>query len=200
VGSKNFFYTNIGSGIGGVFIVDGKIYDGLGWGAAYFGHTYVPDFTNPVPGSKEKVENMCSGFGIERRLRRDGYIPKDSMIWSMCEGDVAKVNCKMLGDAAKAGDAFALAEIDRTARTYAIGLSNVITLYAPDRVTIGGGVPRMGNILLDPIRKYAAEYVFKPSQDRYEIVYNHHEDDSVPIGALIMAKEMLEGIQNHHQF
>ena len=83
VGSKVFFYTNIGSGIGGVFIVDGKIYDGLGWGAAYFGHTWVPDFTNPTPGAKEKVENMCSGFGIERRLRRDGYIPKDSMIWEM---------------------------------------------------------------------------------------------------------------------
>ncbi len=183
VGSTNFFYTNIGSGIGGIFIVNGVTYDGIGVGAGYFGHTYVPDWTQPQPGAYEKVENMCSGFGIERRLRREGYIPKDSCLYP----DRATVTCRMLGDAAKQGDAFAAAEIDRIAKTYSIGMSSVITMFAPDRVSIGGGVARMGNILLDPIRRYTEELVFDANKGRYEIVYCRHEDDSVPIGALLWA-------------
>ena len=46
----NVFYTNIGSGIGGAFFIDRVYYDGVGYGAAYFGNTYIPDWQSPEPG------------------------------------------------------------------------------------------------------------------------------------------------------
>ena len=185
--SGSFFYTNIGSGIGGVFILDGRYYDGIGYGAAYFGHTYIPDWTSNLPGAAIKLENMCSGFGIERRLRMEGYIPDDSYIMRQCNGKCRDFKCVMLQEAAMVGDRFALAEIDRIARSYAIGLSNVITLISPDCISIGGGVAKMGELLLEPIRKYTDELVFISSKGRYRIVGCRHEDNAVLVGSILHA-------------
>ncbi|MDR3644303.1 MAG: ROK family protein, partial [Clostridia bacterium] len=85
-GSKSFFYTNIGSGIGGVFIRNGEIYDGNGYGASYLGHTYVPDMIEGTSFKQRKVEELCSGWYIEQRLRSPGYVPKESLIMELCGG------------------------------------------------------------------------------------------------------------------
>lgn len=183
--AKSFFYTNIGSGIGGVFIIDGKYYDGIGYGAAYFGHTYIPDCTSDIPGAMIKIENMCSGFGVERRLRKDGYVPDNSAIMRLCDGKRENIKCIMLENAAKAGDKFALEEVDRIARAFAIGLSNLITLFSPDCISIGGGVAKMGEMLLGPIRKYTDEFSFISAKGRYRIVRCKHEDDAVLVGAIL---------------
>ena len=76
----------IGSGIGGAFFIDRVYYDGVGYGAAYFGNTYIPDWQSPEPGAMTRVEEICSGLGIERRLRRPGYVPAGSRIMEMCGG------------------------------------------------------------------------------------------------------------------
>lgn len=198
VGCKNFFYTNIGSGIGGVFFINGEYYDGSGYGAAYFGHTYIPDWTRTDCNSYDKVENLCSGFGIQRRLRKPGYVPKDSQILSLVNGDPSQINGLTLELAAKAGDAFALAEIDRIASGYSVGLANVITLIHPQIVSIGGGIANMGDMLLDPIRKYTDEKVFISARGKYKIVKCVLGNDVVPVGAVIYAanemKKKLNGV------
>jgi len=68
-GTNTFCYMNIGSGIGGAFVIDGRLHDGQGFGAAEIGHTYVPDWTQAAPGAADKVERLCSGWAIERRVR-----------------------------------------------------------------------------------------------------------------------------------
>jgi glucokinase len=55
-GTEQFFYTNMGSGVGGGLILDGKLYDGQGYGAGEFGQTYVPDWTSSEPGKAGKIE------------------------------------------------------------------------------------------------------------------------------------------------
>jgi glucokinase len=188
-GSRSFFYTNIGSGIGGVFILDGRYYDGIGYGAAYFGHTYIPDWTSNSPGAVIKVENMCSGFGIEKRLRKEGYVPHSSNMMELCSGNREGFDCSILAEAARLGDRFAIDEIDRIAYSYAIGLSNVITLVSADCISIGGGVAKMGDLLLDPIRKYTEELVFISAKGRYRIVGCRHEDNAVLVGSILYASK-----------
>ena len=165
-GSKNFFYSNIGSGIGGALIMDGICYDGIGYGAAYLGHTYIPDWTSEIPGAFCKVENICSGFAIEKRNR---------------------IKCAALAEMARGGDGSALAEIDRVAKSYAIGLANVITLLGPDRISIGGGVAKMGELLLEPMRRNVDELVLVLSKNRYTIVACKHGDAAVLVGSLLFA-------------
>jgi len=63
-GSRYFFYTNMGSGVGGGIVIDGQLYDGQGYGAGEFGQTYVPDWTHDQPGKPEKIENRKPVFGL----------------------------------------------------------------------------------------------------------------------------------------
>jgi len=192
-GTRVFFYTNIGSGIGGCLIIDGQCYDGLGYGAAYFGHTYIPDWTAAQPGVRRKVEDMCSGWAVERRLRSPGYVPAGSLLLEMCGGRCEALRCPMLGKAGQQGDAFALAEIERIADSLATGLSNVITLFSPECVAIGGGVANMGDVLLDPVRRMVAERVFISAVDRYRIVQCAFGDQAVPVGSVLYAARHLAG-------
>ena len=190
-GSRSFFYSNIGSGIGGMMIIGGTYYDGIGYSAGYIGHTYIPDWTVPEPGVHQKLENICSGWAIEKRLRTPGYVPAGSALTAMCGGDVRLLTCRILGEAARQGDAFAKDEIDRVAWSYSIGLSNVITLFSPDRVSIGGGVANMGDVLLDPMRTYTDKLVFVASRGRYKIEQCALMDDNVLIGAAVYAAEQM---------
>ena len=189
VDARHFFYSNIGSGIGGALFLDREPYDGLGRGAAYLGHTYVPDWTATTPGRENKLENLCSGWSIERRLRRPGYVPAASTLMEMCGGDVGALSCAMLGEAARRGDAFAAAEIERIALSYAIALSNLITLVSPDMVAVGGGVANLGEVLLEPIRRFTDQRVFISAQGAYRIVACTFMDAAVPIGAALLARD-----------
>lgn len=183
----NVFYTNIGSGIGGAFFIDRVYYDGVGYGAAYFGNTYIPDWRSPEPGAMTRVEEICSGLGIERRLRRPGYVPAGSRIMEMCGGNPAGISCRMLEDAARAGDPFALEEVDRIAKSYSIGLSNVLTLMSPELVIIGGGVAKMGGLLLDRVREYTDRIAFISCRGHYTIEQSVMMDDAVIAGAVYCA-------------
>ena len=190
VAARHFFYSNIGSGIGGALFLDRTPYDGLGSGAAYLGHTCVPDWTAEAPGVEAKLENLCSGWSIERRLRTPGYVPSESSLWIACQSEFASLTCAMLGKAARRGDSFALAEIERIARSYAVALSNLITLVSPDVVAIGGGVANLGEVLLDPIRRFTDERVFISAQGAYRIVACTFMDAAVPIGAALLARRL----------
>ncbi len=192
-GCKHFFYTNIGSGVGGGFVFNSQLYDGQGFGAGEFGHTYVPDWTSTIPGKSIKVEQACSGWAIESRLRTPGYVPKSSILYEKSSGELTDVRVHDLAQCAKQNDAFALHEIDRVAYSMGLGLANVLCLTNVERIAIGGGVAKLGNLLIEPIRKYVQEFAFVSSQGRYEISQCELGDNIVLVGAILIAQGMING-------
>ncbi|MCC6955464.1 MAG: ROK family protein [Anaerolineales bacterium] len=190
-GTRHFFYTNIGTGIGGGIIIDGRLYDGQGLGAGEFGQTFVPDWTASRPGVEERLENLCSGLSIEKRLRSEGYVPAQSSLMELCGGDVKRLDCRMLHQATSRGDAFALQEIERVGWTIGIALSNVLSLVSPERIAVGGGVSNMGELLLSVIRRSAKVHEFVNSVGRYEILLCELKESIVLVGAMLLAKELV---------
>lgn len=182
-----FFYTNIGTGCGGAMFIGGKNYDGVNTGGAYHGQIYIPAWDEPA--RVVRMESICCGPSIEKRLRTPGYVPQDSVLYAMCGGNVAELTCRHWGEAAKQADAFALADMDRWAHSYAIALSTMITVMAPRKVSIGGGVSNVGQVLMDAIRKHTDELVFVSMKDRYEIVQCKSMDMAVLIGAAMYARD-----------
>ncbi|MBQ8506832.1 MAG: ROK family protein [Clostridia bacterium] len=181
-GYKSFYYTNIGTGIGGAMFFDGKTYDGVGYGGVYMGNTYVQDPLG-APGAVCKLENFCSGVAIERRLRTPGRAPQDSMLYG------SGLSCYDLKTAADAGDAFALSELELFAGVYGVTLANFITLFSPQRVAIGGGVANLGEVLMEPIRRHTEKYVFESAKGCYDIVQCQLMDENVLIGAALYARD-----------
>ena len=192
--SRVFFYTNIGSGIGGALFAGGRTWDGVGYGAAYLGNTYTADWTARNPGALERIEALCSGTAIESRLRRAGYVPGDSMLMEMCGGDVQGLDCRALHRAALAGDAFALAEVRRVGETFGVGVATVVSLVGADTVAIGGGVANFGEVLLAPMRESADRHVFISGRGRFRIVRCALVQDNVPIGAALYARDGFNAI------
>ena len=188
-GTKNFCYMNIGSGIGGGTVINGSLYDGQGFGASEFGHTYVPDWTSDAPGAAKKLEQICSGWAIEKRLRRPGYVPGQSSLMRLCKGDISGITCAMLGASAGETDSFAQAEIDRVARSAAIALANVLCIVNPERIAMGGGVLNLGETILSPIRKHLKEYEFINGAGKYQIEKCQMGESIVLVGAILLFKE-----------
>jgi len=188
-GTQNFFYTNIGSGIGGGFVFNRELYDSQGFGAGEFGHMLIPNLLTNQECSIVEIEEICSGWSIESRLRKPGYIPETSDLFIHMGNNLPEISTKDLAYSAKTGDTFALEEIDLVARSIAIGLANVLCLTNVERIAIGGGVSKMGDLLIEPIRQHTAEFVFASSQDRYEIHQSKLGDDIVLVGAILLANQ-----------
>ncbi|NLN70794.1 MAG: ROK family protein [Chloroflexi bacterium] len=191
-GTQYFFYTNLGSGVGGGFILNGSLYDGQGFGAGEFGHMYIPNPLNKSVWDPIKIENVCSGWSIEKRLRQPGYVPQSSLLYKFLDGKLSQVNTRQLAEAARQGDAFALGEIDLVAHALGIGLANVLCLSNVERIAIGGGVSNLGDLLINPVRKYTERYAFISSQGRYEVQRSVLDDEIVLIGAILLAGELIQ--------
>lgn len=176
-GSRRFFYTNIGTGIGG-----GLYWPG-GFGASSLGYAWVPDWTAPDPGAATRLEYLCAGPFLERRLNAPGYVPKDSALAALPPPHT----CADLGRCAGEGDSFCCGELDRVARTFSLGLADVLALAFPDRIVVGGGVAKMGEVLFSRLRKFTEESAFVADAGRFRILPSQLMDDAVLVGALLLA-------------
>ncbi|MFW5713949.1 MAG: ROK family protein, partial [Brevefilum sp.] len=190
-GCQHFFYTNLGSGIGGGFVISGALFDGQGFGAGEFGHTYVPDWTADKPDAGVEIESLCSGWAIESRLNAPDYLPRSSRLFQVRSERDESITARDLGEAARLGDPFALKEIDRIADSMGYGLANVLSLTGVERIAIGGGVSNLGEILIGPIRKYTEKYAFISNKGRYTIGRCELGEKIVLVGAILLAKKAM---------
>ena len=188
-GCDSFFYSNLGTGIGGSWFYRGKVFDGIGFGGSFLGNTYAADWTAQSPGSVTRVEDLCSGVAIERRLRTPAYVEETSLLVSLCGGDIAKLDCRMLGAAAAALDAFALGELDRVGYSFGVAVANTVSMMAPSVVSIGGGLANIGAPLCAAIQRTADRYVFISGKGRFKVVVCELLDRNVPVGAALFARD-----------
>ncbi len=185
VGTRTFCYMNVGSGIGGALILDGKLHDGQGIGAWEMGHTRIGEI---VDGALKltKLEDLCSGWSVERQLQASP-LKLGTPLHELVGGRSENITCALAGQAAARGDAASIAAIDGLADRLAWAVSNAITLVHPERFAIGGGVGLLGEVLLAPLRRHVERYVFEPYRGRYQIVPAKLGEDVVLVGALLLA-------------
>jgi glucokinase len=147
-GARSIVYLTVSTGIGGGIILDGKIWHGLKDAAGEVGHmTVCPDGPLCGCGNRGCLEAMSSGPNIARRAREamnSGRKTRLSEIPNFTSADVAQL--------AEDGDPVAREVWDESVCYLGIGVAAVITILAPERVVIGGGVTRAGNVLFQPLR------------------------------------------------
>jgi len=180
-GYNRIFYMTIGSGIGGGWIVDGKVDNGQGIGAAEMGHTWVPD---PISGKSVELEQVASGWGIGLRARAAAENKKSLMI--EMAGTLDAIDAKIVYAAAEQNDEIAKQILNETCEALGIAISNVVALLHPERVIVGGGVSLMGPLFWNALSSEVAARAMPSFISSVEIVKAELGEDVVLIGALCL--------------
>ena len=197
-GLSPLLYLTVGSGIGGAFIIDDRIYRGFGRGAGEIGHLLVPvaeDGEDPEPRLME-LEQVASGWAIGRAARdgiasgRLGDDTRDRALLDAAAGDPDQVTGGMVAQAAMRGAPGALAILSRAHAAMAFALTQAIALVAPRRIVMGGGVSLIGeDHWFAPIRRLVDESVFDPFRSGFDIVPATLGEEVVVHGALALARD-----------
>ncbi len=152
----------IGTGIGGGMVVNGQLYRGAFGVAAEFGHMrVVPDGHLCGCGGRGCFEQYASGNALLRHAREAiNASPEVARnLLALGDGTVGGLTGKHITDAARHGDAVALAAFNTTAQWLGAGIASLSVVLDPACVVIGGGVIDAGEILLAPTRAAVERYM-----------------------------------------
>lgn len=182
-GRRRVFYLTIGSGIGGGWVVDGVLDPGQGLGCAEIGHVWVPD---PDDGEPEKLEHIASGWSIGARAQEALEYGETSALRQICNGDLGRIDAKMVYQAAEENDLLSQAILDEAAGALGLAIGNAVTLLHPDIVILGGGVSLMGERFWSPLKQSLKRFTFPLYQDRTELAQAALGEDVVVVGAALV--------------
>lgn len=184
-GADPALYLTVSTGIGGGAIIGGELFTGWHGLAIEPGHIKFP----ARDGKIYSLEALASGTAIGR-LAREKLATTD-----MPSGlrDVAAVDGKAVGEAAKQGDALALEVVNEAGRWLGLGLVAMVHLFNPQVIVIGGSVVNLGDLIFTPARQTLAEFLIDP-------LFNHADllkvaalgDDVCLTGAAIHALHQLQ--------
>ncbi len=156
-GSNSFILITIGTGIGSGIVFDGKIYTGCNYAGAELGHIVIQkDGILCGCGRRGCFEQYCSATALIRQTREAMQARPDSILWRFAP-TLEDVDGKTAFDAMKAGDLVAGELIANYLRYMTCGLTNIINIFQPELMCIGGGVSNESETLLSPLRLFVAE-------------------------------------------
>ncbi len=149
-GCQSMLMLTLGTGVGGGFIYQSRLYRG-GNGCGFEpGHMIVQqDGVVCSCGLHGCLEAYCSATAIIREITA---CKKSQTLQNMIAENDGKGTARMLFDAVRAGDTYAKSILSKYIHTLAIGIGSLTTILRPEIVVIGGGVSGAGEMLFDPLR------------------------------------------------
>lgn len=188
-GAENAVCITLGTGVGGGIIIGGKIYAGSNFGGAEIGHTVIEvDGAQCSCGRKGCFEAYSSATGLIR-MTKEAIALHPGCIMDNMSKDKGKVTARTSFDSMRAGDPFAKEVVDKYIKYLACGITNVINIFQPDILCIGGGVCNEGDPLLLPVKALVKDEVYtRNSQKNTEIVIAKLGNDAGIIGAAFLGR------------
>ncbi len=188
-GVHDLIYMTVSTGIGGGIIVHDQLLHGASGTAGEVGHMTI-DVHGPPCGcgrSTGCLEVLASGPAIGRMAREAIAAGRRTVLLEMAGGDPGAIGARLVEAAARQGDAVAAEVFTRAATYLGVGVANLLNLFNPARVIIGGGVSKAAELLFDPVRRVARERAFeRPGRDA-EIIPAALGDDVGAVGAAAVA-------------
>ena len=155
-GESHLMIVNLGTGIGGGIVTDGRLQRGRYGIAGEFGHMQVvPNGLRCECGNRGCWEQYASGNALVREAR--GLIAANSPIatnlLASVGGDPAELTGPLITAAAQAGDQTSIELLAEIGNWLGAGIANLAAAFDPGTFVIGGGVSAAGRLLLDPARE-----------------------------------------------
>lgn len=169
--STSFLYITVSTGIGGGFIVDGKLYRGVRGAHPEFGHQVI-DSRGPecYCGARGCWESLASGTSMSAWMR-------------MMAPDLEPMPASAIFEHARAGDSLCQRAVQRQGYYLGLGLANLVTLFAPERISLGGGVMKSGDLFLHEATTVVSGLCTQVPADQTVIDYASLGTDVALLGA-----------------
>ena len=158
-GCRHVVYLTISTGIGSGVISDGRLLLGRDGLAVELGHIPIVVADEGV----SSVELEAAGPAIARRARHAIASGRQTMIADLIDGDLARIDAEVVGEAAAAGDALAIETLAYAGRIIGLAIVAALHLFNPEIVVLGGGVTKTGALLFDPMRRCIERHVLDKS-------------------------------------
>jgi glucokinase len=186
--SDDLVLVNVGTGIGGGLVLDGRLYHGEHGFAGELGHLIVhPDGDLCACGNRGCLEAMASGSTLGR-LGREAAAGDPGGRLAELAGGPDLVTGEVVFAAAAEGDKAALALFERVGHWLGVGIASLVTIFDPDLVVVGGGVAATGELLLAPARASFERYVHgRVHRDLPPVVPTRLGPDAGFVGAATLA-------------
>ena len=190
---ENFVFVTLGTGIGTGFVVNRRLVQGANGFAGETGHMVV-DASGPahITGVKGPWEYFASGIAL-RRMGRAAAAAGNFDAGIELAGSAETVTSHHVHDAVSVGDPQALQILDEYSDQVALGISNLVMIFDPQRIIIGGGVADIGEPLRSRVEGHLAKTIlgasYRPMPD---VVLAELGSQSSAIGAALMANDLID--------
>lgn len=172
-GHSSAIVITIGTGIGGGIIIDNKIFSGSNYNGAEIGHMVIVNNGRSCScGRKGCFEAYASASGLVRSyknvLSKNPHF--ESILNNKFNRKLPNINAKTIFSAAKKGDKLATSLVDKYLDYLSCGIVNIINIFQPEILLIGGGVSHEGEFLLTYLQKSVEKYRYSKNSSRQSIL------------------------------
>ena len=133
------------------------------------------------------LEAEIAFAGIVRRFVWRIKSGDDSPVVDKVKGDFSRITTEDIMEASRTGDGVSISIVRDTARYLGMAVANIVTLFDPDAIVLGGAIVTCRDVLLDPIKTECARRMHPEQMDRMRIVLSTLGNDAVAIGAACAA-------------
>jgi glucokinase len=194
-GTRDMLMLTLGTGIGGGIIAAGQPYRGFSGAAGELGHMVIEIDGPPCSGScpgRGCLEALVSGSVLDRRAEALAAAGSHRALADAAAAGET-VDGVLLTRLAHADDPAAVAVYEEVGGLLGIGIVNLVNIFNPQLVVVGGSVSEAGDLLLEPARRVVARRALIPQRDQVRIVAAQFRAHAGVIGAAALAyTELLE--------
>ena len=192
-GAKDLVCVTLGTGVGGGVIANGNIVQGINGAAGEIGHiTSIPTGGAPCNcGKTGCLETVASATGIVRLAMMELNKNESSSELSKLFVKNGKITAKDVFDSARNGDQLAKKVLEEVSFHLGFVLANIANTLNPEKIVLGGGVSKAGNILLESVNENFAKFAFSAVRDSTDLALATLGNDAGVLGAAWLIKNKL---------
>ncbi|MBR2796702.1 MAG: ROK family glucokinase [Clostridia bacterium] len=188
-GTKDSVFVTLGTGVGGGIIINGKPFSGAHGVASEIGHMVTVAGGLPCTcGKRGCWERYASATALIRAGRVLCAEKPGCPLMQAVDGDIRTLTAKDVIDLAMDGDADCVKIFDDYIYHLVVGLTNLINVYDPEVIVLGGGVSHSGEFLLNAVRALLPKYVFFKSMPYAKVELAQLTNDAGIIGAAMLGR------------
>lgn len=164
IGVKHMIYITVSTGIGGGIIIDGKVLNGACGSGGEIGHMVLePNGRKCNCGNMGCWETISSGSAIAEIIIDKLSSGEKSLITELVS--LKDIKAEHVFKARQMGDKLSIEVTDKALDYLGLGIANLVNIINPERIIIGGGVSKVGDLLFERVRYKVQELAFGPARN-----------------------------------